>query len=162
MSKRKGFTLIEMLVVVLIIGILAAIAFPQYEKVVEKSHAAEGLMIVRTIADAEKVYYLATGKYTSDLTALDFSVPGISFDYNDDSTLSGITTDHFTCRGYIGGVAGLWRNVLALCKRLPINETYAIAIRTDGSTICGYWTEKGRKYCSLFDVDEVGPKESFY
>ncbi len=160
MLKKKGFTLIEMLVVVLIIGILAAIAFPQYEKAVEKSHAAEALMIVRTIADAEKVYYLATGKYTSNLAALDFSVPGISLDYNG-GALPGVTTEHFTCRGYVEDIYG-WRDAIAVCKRLPINETYSIAVRTDGSTICGYWTEKGRKYCSLFDVDEVGPSESFY
>ncbi|MBO7238609.1 MAG: prepilin-type N-terminal cleavage/methylation domain-containing protein [Elusimicrobiaceae bacterium] len=68
--KNHAFTLIELLVVVLIIGILAAIALPQYRVAVEKSRAAEALIQARHIADAEELYYLATGSYTTDWDAL--------------------------------------------------------------------------------------------
>ncbi len=72
---KKGFTLIELLVVVLIIGILAAIAVPQYQKAVDKSRAAQMEALVRSIGQAEEVYHLANGRYTSSFEDLDISLP---------------------------------------------------------------------------------------
>ncbi len=51
-QNKQAFTLIELLVVVLIIGILAAIALPQYQKAVFKSHMAEAIVNLKTIANA--------------------------------------------------------------------------------------------------------------
>lgn len=68
---NKGFTLIEMLVVVLIIGILAAIALPQYRKSVAKAELAQIIPIVKGLKQAEDRYYLINDQYTTDLGALD-------------------------------------------------------------------------------------------
>ena len=59
---------------VLIIGILAAIALPQYEAAVLRSRMAELVTGVRSIRDAEERYFMATGEYTSDWNNLDISV----------------------------------------------------------------------------------------
>ena len=48
----------------LIIGILAAIALPQYTKAVEKSRAAEAMQVLGDLATAESLYYMANGNYT--------------------------------------------------------------------------------------------------
>ncbi len=60
--SNKGFTLLELLVVVLIIGILAGIALPQYNKAVEKSRAAEAQIILKDMFVAQQECVLRTGK----------------------------------------------------------------------------------------------------
>ena len=74
-DKNAGFTLIELLVVVLIIGILAAVALPQYEKAVMKSRMSSLWPILKSIKDAQEVYYLVNGKYTDNLSNLDIVIP---------------------------------------------------------------------------------------
>ena len=76
MLKKKGFTLIEMLVVVLIIGILAAIAFPQYQVAVLKSRYTQLMIMGDALRTAYDAYYLANGKYPLKINDLDITIPG--------------------------------------------------------------------------------------
>jgi type IV pilus assembly protein PilE len=65
--KIAGFTLIELMVVVLILGILAAIAFPNYSAQVNKSRRGDGMDTLLAAAQSLEVYRGHTATYPNDI-----------------------------------------------------------------------------------------------
>ncbi len=65
-DNRRGFTLIELLVAVLIIGILAAVAVPQYQKAVKKARISEFITTVSSITKALDVWLLENSGYPEE------------------------------------------------------------------------------------------------
>ncbi len=61
---KKAFTLIELIVVIIIVGILAAVGISQYSKMVEKGRGAEARMILGQIRKLAYEYYLQNGTIT--------------------------------------------------------------------------------------------------
>lgn len=77
--KRGGFTLLELLMVVIIIGILAAAAIPTYSRTVEKSRGAEALNFLGAVRGSELRYKAQQGTsaapYTTTVADLDIDAP---------------------------------------------------------------------------------------
>jgi len=66
-SRAKGFTLIEMLIVVAIVAILAAIAYPAYQNYIQRTRRADGKELAMRIASAEERYFTNFNHYSDDL-----------------------------------------------------------------------------------------------
>ena len=73
---QRGFTLIEMMIVVAIIGVLAAIAYPSYQQYVIKSKRTDMMSEMHNIANQIESRKLAQGRYSNALiTGLDGNYP---------------------------------------------------------------------------------------
>ncbi len=156
----RAFTLIELLVVVLIIGILAAIALPQYQLAVVKSRVGAILPTIRSLADAQEVYYIANGQYATQLSDLDIEVPAtcsavsdseLSYNCGDYSLLE-FETDGSVDINYCPGHTTTWND----CKD---NRDFQIAFRLRhwrwadgeaGKQLCWVYTPLGNKICASY------------
>ena len=90
-SAHGGFTLMEVLVVVIIVGILAAVALPQYERAIEKSRVAEAMVIGKSIVEAQNRSLVAfPNDPVDEKGALDIKLTGGDWNGNV------FTTDNFS------------------------------------------------------------------
>ncbi len=88
-TMQKGFTLIELMIVIAIIGILAAIAIPAYQNYTIRSQVTEGLSLADGVKTAISEYYTNNGTWPSTAEMTAAGVTQISGKY-----VSGITVNN--------------------------------------------------------------------
>ncbi|GAA4648661.1 pilin [Kistimonas scapharcae] len=76
--KQQGFTLIELMIVVAIIGILSAVAIPAYQDYTKRAHVSEGLNLASGVKAAISEYYATEGTWplNNASAGLDASLAG--------------------------------------------------------------------------------------
>jgi prepilin-type N-terminal cleavage/methylation domain-containing protein len=129
-KTRKGFTLVELAVVIVIIGVLAAFGVPKFLNSVEKSKAAEAFNYLSTVQSAQERYLAQNGVYATTVTDLDISLPAPQY-----FTVGGITA--------AGVSSGSPTWTLALTRNSSSSYAYTVAWTQDGfdttnSTIITY------------------------
>jgi len=75
-SNRRGFTLPELLIVVMIIGTLATMAIPTFRRMMERSRQAEAKANLGNLFTVEAAFYTEYGVYGNNLAAMGFEVDG--------------------------------------------------------------------------------------
>lgn len=73
--KARGVTLIELMIVILVIGILAAIATPSYRKYMIRSQRSEAKIALLQLQTAQEKRYLQQNSYTNDVTGSVSALP---------------------------------------------------------------------------------------
>ncbi len=74
-NRQKGFTLIELMIVVVIIGILAALAIPRFMSATVKAKESEAKTILKQIFTLQDSYRQESGAYSAVLATIGFDVP---------------------------------------------------------------------------------------
>jgi prepilin-type N-terminal cleavage/methylation domain-containing protein len=96
-NEKGGFTLIELMIVVAIIGILAAIAIPNVVSYFKKAKTAEAKQFLSTMRTLEEAYRAENDTYSSSLTAIGWTAPD-NAKYYDTYSITSATTTGFTAR----------------------------------------------------------------
>jgi type IV pilus assembly protein PilA len=127
-SIQQGFTLIELMIVVAIIGILAAIAIPAYQDYTVRSQVTEGMNLASAVETGAAEYFANTGSFPTDLSTAGISnVPSGKY-----VASIGITT------GSIVVVYGNQVNSVVATKTLAI--TPYLSANNDIVWVCGQHT----------------------
>lgn len=148
---KRAFTLIELLVITLIIGILAAVALPQYQLAVAKSRVVSLLPLIKGIQQAQQLYYLDHGEYVSDFNQLDIEFPAgasissLKFRYN-----------HVKCNS--GNNNGRYNSLYCSVENTGIElEQYY----SRDTVLCWAHTTIGEKTClALCGIGKLGEKKA--
>ena len=83
MKTSKGFTLVELMIIVVIIGVLAALALPRFINSTVKTKQLEAQGILKQIYSMERAYFQEFNFYTEDIDALEVEIlESTRYDYS--------------------------------------------------------------------------------
>lgn len=122
-NKKDGFSFIEVAVVVLIIGVLAALAFPSFRIQMMKVKNQEAVRVLMALWEAQLDYYRENGVYAGDINNLDVVIPAMK-------NFTNLTMTDFPVQGCGGPVVTSRMSVDSL------DSSYRIFMMENGKLFC--------------------------
>ncbi len=128
-KKARGFTLLELMIVVAVIAILATLAFYNYSRYVFRAHRVDGKNVLMNISAAEERYYTNFNKYTDSITAA--APAGLGFASGDSEKHGSDSVTYYTAtvaltnvdQGYTLTGAPHGGQLNDVCKNLTLDNT---------------------------------------
>jgi len=139
--NQKGFTLIELMIVVAIIGILAAIAIPNFLKYQAKSRQSEARVNLGGVFVAQTSYYGEQARY-NDFDAIGFALAGSSNRYTyraRATTVAGTTVSQGALQTIAAGVGATAAEGTPVSQSLDTGFTATAAANLDTDTVLDQW-----------------------
>lgn len=130
MKKREnqGFTFIEITVVIIILGLLAAVALPQYQIYMERAKTQEAAQILLSLLDAQFEYRRENSAYATDITDLQIEMDTAPQHFQPiDLTGAG---------GTVACTAGTGTNIIWAAKMTETNDRYELFVLDNGRVVC--------------------------
>jgi type IV pilus assembly protein PilA len=147
LHQKKGFTLIELMIVVAIIGILVTIAIPNFLKFQAKSKQAEVKSNLGGLYTGLQTFRFEFGSYTTDLQLLGWA-PAWRPRYN-----YGFQTDNPDPSGTLVVLAGVTSNRNST-DQLPVDSS--LMVKSDGSTFDSTYLPASTANIATFTIGAVG------
>ena len=91
-NSQRGFTLIELMVVIAIVGVLAAVAYPSYSDYVTRSKRATAKSILVMLADRQEQFFIDNKRYAIDLNELGYGNAFVTID-NQGNSIPALAAD---------------------------------------------------------------------
>jgi len=136
--KNRGFTLIELMITVAIVGILAAIAYPSYQDQIRKSHRTDGKTKLLEVAQRQERYYTDNNTYTTNLTLLGYSSSPVNSDNGYYSISAAAATGGVIASSYVLTATRLGSQTSdTTCGNLTLSNTGVKS--ATGTSTAGCW-----------------------
>lgn len=134
-KNQKGFSLIELMMVVVIIGVLAGVGIPQYQKFQMKARQSEVKSLLSSMYTSQKAFYAEWNQYYSDFNAVGYGLSG-ALGYRVTFNAPGVAGPANHPGVYAGAAATIFDST-TYCAAQPVGACNDVNAKAAGRSVVG-------------------------